>query len=213
MGIFTLKSSFDIILSKLENVDEAKERRYRYVYAKLKDFENYMESLGVNTDFSIRQLKPPAHKDIALVDAQESITNFKFMAIRHNIWLMEFLNTETAFGTLLEAARSEKDWKNTRAYIHIFEEYYTYMTQRQKIMTLNFLYELLMHREGDIRRQAAALMGKIIVRYDEIYRKELPADVTLPVGQTTSLSLWQKYLNIIVVPDHKITERHKRWMG
>ena len=40
MGIFTLKSSFDIILSKLENVDEAKERRYRYVYAKLKDFEN-----------------------------------------------------------------------------------------------------------------------------------------------------------------------------
>ena len=213
MGIFTLKSSFDIILSKLENVDAAKERRYRYVYAKLKDFENYMESLGVNTDFSSRQLNPPAHKDIALVDAQESITSFKFMAIRHNIWLMEFLNTETAFGTLLEAARSEKDWKNTRAYIHIFEEYYTYMTQRQKIMTLNFLYELLMHREGDIRRQAAALMGRIIVRYDEIYRKELPEDVVLPVGQTTSLSLWQKYLNIIVVPDHKITERHKRWMG
>ncbi|MBR2627623.1 MAG: hypothetical protein IKD30_05105, partial [Peptococcaceae bacterium] len=213
MGIFTLKESFEIILSKLENVDAAKERRYRYVYAKLKDFENYMESLGVNTDFSSRHLQPKIHRDIALVDAQQAITSFKFMAIRHNIWLMEFLNTETSFGTLLEAARSEKDWKNTRAYIHIFEEYYTYMTQRQKIMTLNFLYELLMHREGDIRRQAAALMGKIIVRYDEIYRKELPADVVLPVGQTTSLSLWQKYLNIIVVPDHKITERHKRWMG
>ncbi len=213
MGIFTLKDSFDIILSKLENVDAAKERRYRYVYAKLKDFEDYMESLGVNTDFTTRKLQPVQHKDIALVDAQEAITNFKYMAIRHNIWMMEFLNTETAFGTLLEAARSEKDWKNTRAYIHIFEEYYTYMTQRQKIMTLNFLYELLMHREGDIRRQAAALMGKVIVRYDEIYRKELPADAILPVGQTTSLTLWQKYLNIIVVPDHKITERHKRWMG
>ena len=213
MGIFTLKDSFDIILSKLENVDAAKERRYRYVYAKLKDFEDYMESLGVNTDFSTRHLTPVPHKDIALVDAQESITNFKFMAIRHNIWLMEFLNTETSFGTLLEAARSEKDWKNTRAYIHIFEEYYTYMTQRQKSMTLNFLYELLMHREGDIRRQAASLMGRIIVRYDEIYRKELPDDAVLPVGQTTSLSLWQKYLQMIVVPDHKITERHKRWMG
>lgn len=213
MGIFTLKDSFDIILSKLENVDAAKERRYRYVYAKLKDFEDYMESLGVNTDFSTRHLTPVQHKDIALVDAQESITNFKFMAIRHNIWLMEFLNTETSFGTLLEAARSEKDWKNTRAYIHIFEEYYTYMTQRQKSMTLNFLYELLMHREGDIRRQAASLMGRIIVRYDEIYRKELPCDAVLPVGQTTSLSLWQKYLQMIVVPDHKITERHKRWMG
>ena len=44
MGIFTLKESFEIILSKLENVDAAKERRYRYVYAKLKDFENYMET-------------------------------------------------------------------------------------------------------------------------------------------------------------------------
>lgn len=213
MGIFSLKDSFHIILSKLENVDAAKEQRYRYVYAKLKDFEDYMSSLGVNTDFSTRTLTPTVHKDIALVDAQEAIVNFKFLAIRHNIWLMEFLNTETSFGTLLEAARSEKDWKNTRAYIHIFEEYYTYMTQRQKSMTLNFLYELLMHREGDIRRQAAALMGRIIVRYDEIYRKELPEGVKLPVGQTTSLTLWQKYLNMIVVPDHKITERHKRWMG
>lgn len=213
MGIFTLKDSFHIILSKLENVDAAKERRYRYVYAKLKDFEDYMESLGINTDFSSRTLQSVVQKDIALVDAQEAITNFKFLAIRHNIWLMEFLNTETSFGTLLEAARSEKDWKNTRAYIHIFEEYYTYMTQRQKSMTLSFLYELLMHREGDIRRQAAALMGRIIARYDEIYRKELPEGVKLPVGQTTALSLWQRYINMIIVPDHKITERHKRWLG
>lgn len=213
MGIFTLKESFHIILSKLENVDAAKERRYQYVYAKLKDFEDYMMSLGVNTDFTTKQLTPVSHKDIALVDAQEAIINFKFLTIRHNIWLMEFLNTETSFGTLLEAARSEKDWKNTRAFIHIFEEYYTYMTQRQKSMTLSFLYELLMHREGDIRRQAAGLMGRIIVRYDEIYRKELPAGVKLPVGQTTGLSLWQKYIHMIVVPDHKITERHKRWLG
>lgn len=213
MGIFSLKDSFHIILSKLENVDAAKERRYRYVYSKLKDFEDYMQSLGVNTDFSADHLQPVARKDIALVDAQEAITSFKYLAIRHNIWMMEFLNTETSFGTLLEAARSEKDWKNTRAYIHIFEEYYTYMTQRQKSMTLSFLYELMMHREGDIRRQAAALMGRIIIHYDEIYRKELPEGVSLPVGQTTSLTLWQKYLNLIVVPDHKITDRHKRWLG
>lgn len=213
MGIFTLRESFHIILSKLENVDAAKERRYQYVYAKLQDFEDYMASLGVNTDFSSRTLNPVAQRDMALVDAQEVVTNFKFLAIRHNIWLMEFLNTETSFGTLLEAARSEKDWKNTRAYIHIFEEYYTYMTQRQKSMTLNFLYELLMHREGDIRRQAASLMGRIIVRYDEIYRKELPEGVKLPMGQTTGLTLWQKYIHMIVVPDHKITERHKRWLG
>ncbi len=213
MGIFSLEDSFYIILSKLESVDEQKERRYRYVYAKLKDFEDYMVSLGVNIDFSTDVLSPVEQKDIALVNAQEAITNFKFLAIRHNIWLMEFLSTETSFGALLEAARSEKDWKNTRAYIHIFEEYYTYMTQRQKSMTLNFLYELLMHREGDIRRQAAELMGQIIINYDEIYRKELPDGVKLPTGQTTSLTLWQRYLSKIVIPDHRITERHKQWLG
>ena len=100
MGIFTLKDSFHIILSKLENVDVAKERRYRYVYAKLKDFEDYMESLGVNTDFTRSTLTPTVPKHIALVDAQEAITNFKFLAIRHNIWMMEFLNTETSFGKI-----------------------------------------------------------------------------------------------------------------
>ncbi len=213
MGIFSLKDSFHIILSKLENVDEAKERRYQYVYAKLKDFEDYMESLGVNTDFSTNVLCPKEQKNIALVDADEAVTSYKFLAIRHNIWLMEFLHTETSLGTLLEAARSETDWKNTRTYIHILEEYYIYLTQRQKQMTLQFLYELLMHREGDIRRQAAALMGKIIVNYDEIYRKELPADAVLSEERVTSLTLWQRYLDKIIMPDHKVIERHKRWMG
>ena len=213
MGIFSLKDSFHIILSKLENVDAAKERRYQYVYAKLKDFEDYMESLGVNTDFSTDVLHPLPQKNIALVDADEAVTSYKFLAIRHNIWLMEFLNTETSLGTLLEAARSETDWKNTRTYIHILEEYYIYLTQRQKQMTLQFLYELLMHREGDIRRQAAVLMGKIIVNYDEIYRKELPEGAVLSEERVTSLTLWQRYLDKIIMPDHKVIERHKRWMG
>lgn len=213
MGIFSLQDSFQIILHKLEHVDTVKERRYQYVYAKLKDFEAYMESLGVNTDFSSPHLSLVAQKNIALVDADEAVTSYKFLAIRHNIWLMEFLNTETSLGTLLEAARSETDWKNTRTYLHILEEYYIYLTQRQKQMTLQFLYELLMHREGDIRRQAATLMGKVIVHYDEIYRKELPADAVRSEERVTSLTLWQRYLNKIIMPDHKMIERHKRWMG
>ena len=35
-----------MILSKLDNVDEAKRLRYTFVYAKLRDFERYMVSLG-----------------------------------------------------------------------------------------------------------------------------------------------------------------------
>lgn len=33
--IYTLKDSFDVILSKLDNVDEAKRNRYRVVYSRL----------------------------------------------------------------------------------------------------------------------------------------------------------------------------------
>src|SRR6056297_947174 len=48
MEIFGLEESFQVILKKLDNVDEAKERRYRRVYEKLKDFEKFMISKGVN---------------------------------------------------------------------------------------------------------------------------------------------------------------------
>ena len=44
---YSLDDAFQVILDKLDNVDEAKEHRYRRVYNKLKDFENYMINLGV----------------------------------------------------------------------------------------------------------------------------------------------------------------------
>ncbi|HQA48606.1 MAG TPA: cytidyltransferase, partial [Bacillota bacterium] len=50
MHIFTLEDSFDIVMGKLDNLDQEKENRYRRVFAKLKDFEDYMVHLGVNTD-------------------------------------------------------------------------------------------------------------------------------------------------------------------
>ncbi|HVI41414.1 MAG TPA: hypothetical protein VM577_12240, partial [Anaerovoracaceae bacterium] len=79
--------------------------------------------------------------------------------------------------------------------------------------TLNFLYELLMHREGDIRRQSADLVGNIIVHFDVEYRKELPEGVKGESNEITSLDLWAKYLALIIQPDHKVTEQHKRWLG
>ena len=213
MGFFSLEDSFQVILDKLDNVDDAKENRYRHVYAKLKDFENYMISLGVNVDFSTNQLTMKLQKDKAILNMDQTVEALKYMAIEHNISLMHRLSHEVSFGNILEAARSAKNWKNSRAYLNIFEEYFTYMTQKQKTMTLNFLYELLMHREGDIRRQAADLMGNIIVNYDEDYRKELPKDVKISLGEHTSQELLTQYLGLIIEPDHKITDKHKRWIG
>ncbi len=208
---YTLAEAFDVILGKLDNVDEAKTLRYKRVYAKLKDFEDYMISRGVSTDLACGQLSQPEEKDTALLSPPEVIDRFKYLAVEHNISLMNKFNNEAAFGNLIEAARSDKQWKNVRAYINILDEYSTHMTQKQKLMTLHFLYDLLTHREGDIRRQAAALMGGIIINYDEKYRKELPKGVTLE--EHSSLQLWQQTLGKIIFPDHKVTDQHKRWIG
>ncbi|HML36733.1 MAG TPA: hypothetical protein PKA19_04800 [Bacillota bacterium] len=210
---FSLKDSFQVILDKLDNVDDAKRARYDRVYAKLKDFEDYMEGLGVNTDLTTDEIRPPERKDASLFSPEEAVRSLKHLAIRHNLLVMHKFNGEASFSEIIETARSEKNWKNVRAYINIFQEYSAYMTQKQKIMTLNFLYELLMNREGDIRRQSGALMGNIIVHYDEEYRKKLPQGVSQSPDVITSLDLWAKYLELIIQPDHRATEQHRRWLG
>ncbi len=211
--IYTLKDSFDIILNMLDNVDEAKTRRYERVYAKLKDFEEYMERLGVSTDPDNPVFKPAEKKFEPLLNSRESINRLKDLAIEHNISVMKIFNDGVEFGNLLEAARSEKQWKQVRAYINIFYEYSSYMTQKQKQMTMKFLYELLMHSEGDIRRLAAEVMGIFIANFDEEYRKELPNGVDRIGSELTALELCDEYFRKIIFPDHKITEVHRRWIG
>ncbi len=210
---YTLDEAFDIILSKLDNVDEAKRNRYAKVYAKLKDFEDYMDNLGVELDLSNQDVIAKEKRDAALFQPEEVVKHLKYLAIQHNIFVMHKMNDDTSFCNLLEAARSETNWKNMRAYLNIMQEYFSYMTQKQKTLTLQFLYELLMHREGDIRRQSATLMGNILIHYDEEYRKELPEGVTREINEVSAIDLWELYLGLMIYPDHKVTEQHRRWIG
>ncbi len=213
MDIFTLDDSFNIILDKLDNVDAAKEKRYKKVYNKLKDFENYMHSLGINTDFTCCAPANVNQKDFSLAQGKEIIDNLKFIAIKHNISLMNKLSHDVSLSSMIEAARSESDWNSIRYYLNIFEEYSTYLTQGQKLLTLNFLYELFINRQSDIRRISAQLLGKIITSFDEEYRKEIPEDALLAVGDINSLNLWDKYLGMIISPDHKNTLEQKQWIS
>lgn len=214
MHIFSLAESFDIILNKLDNVDEAKEKRYIRVYSKLKDFEEYLISKGINTDLGSLEPKPVKPVDYALIDGYEVVKNFKYKAFDHNIPLMSKLNNEVTFTGMIEAARSETDWKNIRAYLNILEEYSIYLSQKEKLFALSFLYELLVHREGDIRKQAAILMGKIIVHYDPKYTKEIPEDVKIKqTEENAGLSLWDKYLGLFLSPGYKVTDKQKEWIG
>lgn len=210
---YSLKESFDVILNKLDNVDQAKENRYRLVYAKLKDFENYMENLGVNTDLTCEEPALVSRTDYVLMSQNQSVREIKYTAIEHNIYVMTRMNSVTALRNILEAARSEKNWRNTRAYVNIFEEYFTYMNEKQINMTLQYLFELLLHSEVDIRRQASYLCGKIIAKYEKEYRKELPEDVELEGRSVSAPQILQKLIKAILYPDYTVTEQHREWLG
>ncbi|MEI3518665.1 MAG: hypothetical protein V8R14_04400 [Clostridia bacterium] len=47
------------------------------------------------------------------------VDHIKYTAIEHNIRIMSIFNNESSFGSLIEAARSEKQWKSQRAYLDI----------------------------------------------------------------------------------------------
>lgn len=207
--IYTLKDSFDVILSKLDNVDEAKKNRYRVVYARLSEFEMYMRSMGVDVDLDGGPDQRWKQKNIVLQNKDEINQSFVFYSIRHNIDVMHRLGTERQFGNILEAARSEKDWKNVRAYLNIFNEYSIHLNHRQKEQTMDFLYELLLNREGDIRRQAGTILGKMFADFNAGYRKEVPADMP-DEDEKKVLSLWAEYLKRLICPDYRLTLQQKR---
>ncbi len=210
---YTLKDAYDVILNKLDNVDSAKRERYQRVYAKLYDFEQYMLAQGVNADPYDNSICTPEKKDAVLQSAQEAVQGLRFQVISHNLRLMRRISADTSFADLLEDARSEKDWKNIRTYIDIFEEYFSYMTQKQKLLTMRFLYELFMHTQGDIRSQASILYGRILANYDIVHRKELPKNSHLQDEGPSSLEIWKDTLVRILSPDHKLAMQQRTWIN
>ncbi len=216
---YSLDDAYDVILSKLDNVDDAKKIRYQKVYNKLKDFEDYMAEQGVVTelppDFAqyVAEKPEPKAREMVLLGGKDVVSQLKFAAIGHNIRLMSRFHVESEFNNLIEAARSERQWKNLRTYVRIFEEYFTYMTEKQKLLTLKFLYELLAHKESDIRIQAADIMGRMVAGFSEEYKKEVPTDITLPDRLVSNLSLWRQYLEKIIYPDYKTMQQHRKWIS
>ena len=108
------------------------------------------------------------------MDGNEIVNNIKYFAIEHNIDLMAKLSDDTGFNNILDMARNETNYTKIRLYLQMFREYCTYLTQNQKVAALNYFRDLLLHKEDDIRREASELIGLLISRYDEEYRKEIP---------------------------------------
>lgn len=211
--ISTLAEAFQVILDKLDDVDGEKQKRYIRVYARLEDFEQYMVSRGVDVTMSGGDTSPLPEKHTALMTDDEALRALTLRCVGHNMELMHRLTDQRSFARLLEEARGETDWRRLRAYLAVMESYSLYLHIPQKVQTLTFLYELLMHREGDIRRQAAALLGEIIAGFHAGYAKERPADIRPDPRAINDVDQWRLYLDKILYPDHKLMPQHRRWIG
>ncbi len=212
MRICSLAEAYGIIRSKLSNVTPEKTRRYQLVYCKLRDFEAFLRSCGVQDDGT---LTAPARRDTALLLPVESLDALRDLTFDNNIRLMNTISTEASFDLLLEQARGEKNTQRIRTYLRLFDEYNTYMTRTSKQKLLAFLYELLMYPEGDVRRVAGNIMGKILANSGPKYRKELPEAAPKTAMAPTmlelldeSVALWDSYIVQCLHPDHKIARKH-----
>ena len=211
--ISTLAQAFQVILDKLDDVDGEKQKRYTRVYARLEDFEQFMVSRGVDVTMSGGDTPPLSEKHTALMTDDEALRALTLRCVGHNMELMHRLTDQRSFARLLEEARGETDWRRLRAYLAVMESYSLYLHIPQKVQTLTFLYELLMHREGDIRRQAAALLGEIIAGFHAGYAKERPQGSRPDPRSATDVDQWRLYLDKMLYPDHKLMPQHRRWIS
>lgn len=209
--IYTLRESFDVILSKLDNVNDAKRRRYTIVYDRLHDFEEFLRAAAVDVD-DTGDAKRRVTRDICLQDADELVGTLVFRGLRFDLDIMHELTAETGFTNLLEAAHTEKNWKHLRAYLEILREYSTYLSNAQKIRLIDFLYEMLIHREGHIRHEAANVLGLTLANFRAGYRKQLPADVE-DDAQREQRELWARTLDKIVHPSHRLDRQSVSRIG
>ncbi len=210
---WSLDESYDVILNKLDNVDEAKKRRYAKVYSKLKDFENYLISLGCRTDLVSPYKAPAKSLPTALMGEQRLLEECKYQSIQSNLSVMYHIGHAERFLSIMEEVGSEKDWRHVRAFLTVVGEFSGYLSQKQKDMILRFLYDMMTHRDGDIRRQAASIAGKIIAHYELRYTKEVPEGYVVPhIGQSSD-KVWESYLQRMILPNHALSARHRRWIG
>jgi hypothetical protein len=212
--VCTLLESRDRIFNKLADMTPEKRRKY----------ETSIKSWTILSVFwkATRQPRPVRHdaarketRDAALLSQGEVIRALCNHAFDNNIHLMRTITVSDSFEALLELARDEKNLSRIRTYLLLFEEYSTYMTRTHKLLTLKFLYELLMHHDGDVRRHAGRIMGYILANSGPRYRKELPRGAgalaiapALHAVLSESITLWEEYIELCLHPDYKISQKH-----
>ncbi|MDO4478517.1 MAG: HD domain-containing protein [Lachnospiraceae bacterium] len=209
----SLKDAYDVILNKLDNVDDAKKMRYEKVYRKLKTFEDYLVSLGISTDLVSEPGPAESVADKAFLEGRALLRRIGFEATEANLRVMHALDAPNAVTALPDENDAPFNPRFLRISLSIIDNYSTYLTAAQKNAAVRFLCEMLAHRDGDIRRQAAGILGRIIAHFDAPFTKELPAQASPIVAVNEWIRVWKRVLARVLTPDYKTTYRHRRWLG
>lgn len=181
MSVISLDDSYQVILDKLDHVDEAKKNRYTRVYQRLVDFECYLTRIGIEVspqlgpshDFTLQSFN-----HFALLKGDEVIQNLIDFSIDHNLTVMKQFSRDESFNALMESVRGEDDKLTLRQYLELLHEYSGYFTLKQKKMVMEFLFDLLLNDADDIRRDASRLIGFLLANFDDDYKKEIPPSVS-----------------------------------
>ena len=213
--IYTLEEAYEMIFSKLYDMTPEKQKRYQTVFYKLRDFERMLQSRGVPVSMDSDVLQQPDLRDESLLSPADALQALWNMTLSGSIRLMRTITTAHSFNQLLEQAKGEKNLQRIRTYLMLLQEYSTYMTKSNKKKALLFLYELLMHPDGDVRRIAAQIMGQILANSGPKYRKERPTGAKRGIMIPTMMSLldesvvlWETYIEACLHPDRKIAPKH-----
>ena len=208
MSIISLRDSFATIRDKLEDLDRPKLQRYRDVYRKLRDLEDYLLHLDVDLDppgfpASGREAPQlPPHLDVtavlagrerpetvALATGRRVSTTARLFTTAHNLGVMERLRDVPALDALVEEARMSPGGRDLRTYVRILGEYAAALSPEQKERGLDFLFELLEHPEDDVRYGVANRIGGILALGEDFWRKDLPPGVVSGGGDWTERQL------------------------
>lgn len=212
MRFYDLKESFQVILDKLDNVDAAKELRYRKVYNKLADFEKYLLHHGIEVAPEGESGEAPPDKDPALRFGQELTAMLHLEGVRQSTQMMYLLRSEDSIGLLFEEVISGKEPQDILRLLDTLSDYSMYLRPSQKREILRYLQSLTFHSREDVRRKTAALKGQIIGEYDIVYRKELPPSAEEETMEKEMLLLFEDLLYEIYRPYPMMSEEKVLWL-
>ena len=101
--------------------------------------------------------------------------------------------TDSAIRELLEDFRAQPDPEQIEVLLCVLKLHLTSLSVSAKESVLLFLYEMLAHRDGEVRRSAAGLAGRILAGHDT--------------------AAWKAFLRRILFSNVLLPEQQRRWVG